>query len=158
MDFLVSKVVKVEDDIIVGNQQLLMQVNEVIEKQINEHNDNNQLFNKVETLEDTLKQMKSIVDKVNEEVREFFERPVGASFLSPGTPEKDEQMSFQKIESSPARFNAIELDELKSRFKKLQYDYNKSTTDLRREIKDMVDSCSFLYPSAPCRGGVQERT
>ena len=73
MDFLVSKVVKIEDDIIVGNQQLLMQVNEVIEKQINEHNDNNnQLFNKVETLEDTLKQMKSIVDKVNEEVREFF--------------------------------------------------------------------------------------
>ena len=66
-------------------------------------------------------------------------------------------MSFQKIESSPARFNAIELDELKSRFKKLQYDYNKSTTDLRREIKDMVDSKFYEIQFKFLKGAVKDR-
>ena len=47
MDFLVTKVGKIEDDIIVGNQQLLMQVNEVIEKQISEYDDKNQLENRI---------------------------------------------------------------------------------------------------------------
>ena len=71
-------------------------------------------FNKVE---ETINQMKSIVDKVNEEVKEFFDRPVGTSFINLNPPEKDEPVSMQKFESRSNRFNAIELDELKSRFK-----------------------------------------
>ena len=117
IEFLIKKSVKIEDDIIVGNQQLLMQVDEVIEKQIKEHNETNQIICRIEVIEGSISQMKAIVDKVNEDTKEFFERPVGEAFAAEDGDNLGQSPNNRNIESSSMRFYSMELDELKSRFK-----------------------------------------
>jgi uncharacterized protein YlaN (UPF0358 family) len=117
---------------------------EKIEKMMDEkllkYKENTETSESIKTLTKRMSETEKKVERVDDEIKEFFKQPLAPSKVS--VIGGDVITSVMQPTDS-ARFSHVELDDIRNRFKRLQYENNKSIAMMREEIKDTFESKMF---------------
>jgi len=84
-----------------------------------------------------MKEAEEKISRVDSEIQEFFQNPMGATSKTPAAAGGEFTTTAKQLTDS-SRLSVNQIEELKNRFKRLQYDNNRSITLMRQEIKDFT--------------------
>ncbi|CAI2387257.1 unnamed protein product [Moneuplotes crassus] len=86
-------------------------------------------------VEERFKENDAEIKRLDEEIKEYFTKPISKALNNTGI----EILASARGPTESINLSHYDIDEIKNRFKRLQYDTNRSINSIREEVKDTIE-------------------